>query len=625
MVGFFFHTHPLTSAPIKDIQHFLDSLNEQSFDTAKVDMLNKVAIFYLDFDLYKALQYINKSEKLADSIHYQKGYARALDIKGSMLEDLGELAKAFEYKQKAIDIFTKIGSKFYLCKALNNMGVLYFNQGKFDKAIEYYTESLYLTKELNDHEQESICYLNLGEVFFKTGDYNTAEDYQLKSLEISEKYKLYSNIGYAKGILGQIYLTRNYCNRALMEFTEAISNFYKQNENSAIAEYNIHLARSYLCLNRIDSAIAHLEHSLQISSMINAKSWKKDAYTLLSEIYAKQKNFQRAYEYALKVHRINDTIYNEANAVKLAQIQATYETARKEAQIELLKHQREAQEKELQNQRIITYLFIFGTLTISILAIGLFRSNNKRAKMNALLLQRNKEVSKQKDELNTLNNEITLMNREIEKSYKDLEREKNLSEKLLLNILPEPVAKELKENGKAIPKQYTATILFADFVNFTGFAAENSPQELIEILEEFFMRFDEICNRYQLEKIKTIGDSYMAAGGVPTANDTHAYDAVYAAIHMLKAVKAKNWQIRIGVHTGPVIAGVIGKNKFAYDVWGDTVNIASRMESSANINSINISNATYQVVNDKIKCEYRGCFNIKNRGSVDMYEVLDAL
>ena len=215
---------------------------------------------------------------------------------------------------------------------------------------------------------------------------------------------------------------------------------------------------------------------------------------------------------------------------------------------------------------------------------------------------------------------------------KNLNQERAKSDSLLLNILPARVAEELKMRDSVSPRHYeSASVLFTDFVGFTQIAERMTPDELVAELDACFSRFDAIARKHKLEKIKTIGDSYMAVGGVPAANRTHAVDSVLAALEIQRfmmeltakktALNQPCWQLRIGVHTGPLVAGVIGREKFAYDVWGDTVNTASRLESSGVAGRINISAATYEEVKDFFVCEPRGKVLAKNKGEIDMYFV----
>ncbi len=220
--------------------------------------------------------------------------------------------------------------------------------------------------------------------------------------------------------------------------------------------------------------------------------------------------------------------------------------------------------------------------------------------------------------------------RDISEKKVIIEREKDRSDKLLLNILPEVVAEELKAKGSADAKLINqVTVLFTDFKGFTQLSEKMTPHDLVAEINECFSAFDNIMQQYGVEKIKTIGDAYMAAGGLPTPNDTHAFDVVSAAIAIQKymsaykerkiAAKELYFEIRIGIHTGPVVAGIVGIKKFQYDIWGDTVNTASRMESSGEVGQVNLSGSTYELVKDQFPCTHRGKITAKGKGEIDMY------
>jgi len=224
------------------------------------------------------------------------------------------------------------------------------------------------------------------------------------------------------------------------------------------------------------------------------------------------------------------------------------------------------------------------------------------------------------------------INDRLEAKNVEIESERAKSESLLLNILPTTIADELKSSGSTQPVHFdSASVLFTDFVGFTNVAEKFSAKELVAELDRCFSYFDSLMQRYKLEKLKTIGDSYMCAGGLPSPNRTHAIDCVLAALEIqafmnqLKEIKDKQgepyWELRVGIHTGPLVAGVIGEKKFQYDVWGDTVNTASRMESSGVPGKVNISSATETLVGNFFEIESRGRIAAKNKGEIEMYFV----
>lgn len=215
---------------------------------------------------------------------------------------------------------------------------------------------------------------------------------------------------------------------------------------------------------------------------------------------------------------------------------------------------------------------------------------------------------------------------------KIIKQEQERSDELLLNILPQPIAEELKQYGKAQPRKYDqVTVLFSDFINFTKISEQLSPEELVAELDKCFKAFDFIISQYKdIEKIKTIGDAYMCASGL-SERRTIPYNLVRAALEMQEFLDEQKrekmrlgrpyFEARIGIHTGSVVAGVVGVNKFAYDIWGDTVNIAARMEANGQEGRVNISNVTHGLVKYKFECEYRGKVQAKNKGLIDMYFV----
>ena len=230
---------------------------------------------------------------------------------------------------------------------------------------------------------------------------------------------------------------------------------------------------------------------------------------------------------------------------------------------------------------------------------------------------------------NKLQELVTKRTQELEEKTVLLQDEKEKTERLLYNILPKKVAQELMSTGRNTPARHErVSVLFTDFKEFTRIASAITPKQLVAELNDIFYHFDDITKGQELEKIKTIGDSYMSVCGLPEADGEHAYKCVNAARQMLHFIEERNrhspiqWSMRIGIHSGPVVAGVVGNHKFTYDLWGDTVNVASRLESASLAGKINISEQTYLLVKDRFPCEYRGKIQMKGKEEVDMYFVV---
>ena len=322
----------------------------------------------------------------------------------------------------------------------------------------------------------------------------------------------------------------------------------------------------------------------------------RDIYKGMSQTYESKGEFKNAYDYHKKYLAQKDLVFNIETDDKIRGLQFDFDLEKKEDQIGLLEKESEIQQLNEKRQRVIIYASIIALVLILLLAISLYR--------------RYKFVNKTK-----------LI----------IEEEKNRSENLLLNILPEETAQELKANGKVQAKKFeSVTVLFTDFIGFTHYAHNLSPEELVNSVDYYFSKFDEIMDKYGMEKIKTIGDAYMSAGGLPFPSEDHPIKMIEAAFEIAEFIEESkklsngnitHFDVRIGINTGPIVAGVVGIKKFAYDIWGDTVNVASRMESKSEPGRINISENTYKLVKDSFECEYRGEIDVKNKGMMKMYFV----
>jgi len=376
-----------------------------------------------------------------------------------------------------------------------------------------------------------------------------------------------------------------------MEYLEkAIDLANDQNIQDEACQALISLGKTHQLLGNFLKASTYFQEAKNIAEDIGANNELKDVYNGLANLSAEMGDYNMAFNYFQMYDALKDTLYNLETDEKIKNLQFTYQLDKKETEIEL-------QEAEIKQQKIFTYSAIFTGFMFILLAGGLFNRY-----------------------------------RYIRRTKKIIENEKDRSDSLLLNILPAETAEELKEKGSAKARSYNnVTILFTDFKGFTQLSATLSPPALVKEIHHCYMAFDEIMARHGVEKIKTIGDAYMAAGGLPKPNNTHPIDVTLAAMEIrefmdkLKKDRIKQgkpyFEIRIGIHSGPVVAGVVGTHKFAYDIWGDTVNIASRMESNSEPGKINVSEATYELIKEQFECTPRGKIAVKGAGEKTMYFV----
>jgi class 3 adenylate cyclase len=257
--------------------------------------------------------------------------------------------------------------------------------------------------------------------------------------------------------------------------------------------------------------------------------------------------------------------------------------------------------------------------------------------IETVMLRRNNKQLIHELQLNNeqLEEKVRERTREIEKQKEIIELAKAESDSLLLNILPDEIAEELKRFGKSYARKHEqVTVIFADIKGFTAIAEKLTPVKLVTQLDEVFGAFDNIIAKYGMEKIKTIGDAYMCACGLPQPVPDNAIKAVSAALDMQhfvadfgqanKIQDLPTFEVRIGIHTGPLVAGVVGSKKFAYDIWGDAVNLAAQMEQHGEAGKVNISAATYELVKGRFNCVDRGKIVTKSKGDVEMYFVESA-
>ena len=505
----------------------------------------------------KALEFSQKALKLSEKLKDNELISDCYSVIGQIYERQENNRKAAAYHIKGLKINRSIGDSVRIATSLSLLGNIYGATKQADKALRSYRESLSYINEKLNPEEVGIAYGNIGYVYYEEGS-------RVK-LANPQKAKRYFDLS--------------------LEASMKAKNLFQELNNRRfliISELNIGLVYNELkdfgtakkwCLSAFKTA-----EELKIPPLI------RDACDCMYKSTKAAGNMPEALKYFEIYKEMNDSIQNIDNERSMVEKELNFKYEKEQLGDSLEYAQKEIiSESQIQKQRI--GLISTGGILLLIIVLMVVVVKGKRR-----------------------------------------------SEELLLNILPFETAQELKKKGFAETKNFeSVTVLFTDFKGFTTISELLSPKELVTEIDTCFKGIDRIMEKYQIEKIKTIGDAYMAAGGLPMKSTSHPIDVVMAAeeIHLLiEGLKQERveknvpyFDIRIGIHTGPVIAGIVGIKKFSYDIWGDTVNIASRMESSGEINKINISGATYELIKEQYICEYRGKIEAKNKGKIDMYFV----
>jgi adenylate cyclase len=601
-------------------------------DTLKVNSINALSKAYFSTKPSESVRYATEAKLLSEKLKYKRGLALSYKNIGIAYYQQGIYTSAISNWDEAMAVWNSVGDKVGVSNMLSNEGSVYFNQGDDAKALELYLKSLKIAEEIYDTLRIVTALYNIGAVYSnKNATFNKAKEFYLRALPLAKKIKDDYSIGTVTVNLGEIYFKEKDFTTALNYFEQSL----KAYEGSENIPYSLnYIAQVYEKRKDFQNAIIKHQQAYEISKKLDAKldmtisllglastyqqkgdlkiaqsyymqakaiAYGLHAFTELKQVYeglasnfALQSDYAKAYTYQQLLLDIKDTLYNIDTDKKLQGLSFGFDLEKKQNQINLLTKDFEIQQQITAKQKLIRNGFMGGFAVVLLFA-------------GVVLAQRNR-----------------------------ISKEKKRSDELLLNILPEEVAEELKAKGSAEAKLIDeVTVIFTDFKGFTTYSEKLSPKELVRDIHECFSAFDRIMEKYGMEKIKTIGDSYMAAGGIPTPNNTHAEDAVRAAFEISQFIdegKARKiamglpyFEIRIGIHTGPVVAGIVGLKKFAYDIWGDTVNTASRMESSGEPGKVNISGTTYEKVKDKFNCTHRGKVMAKGKGEIDMYFVNQVL
>ena len=571
-------------------------------ESIKLKTLAQIAVNETDPDeiIIYSNKLINYAKTMDSIVFVYKGYFQL----GNAYRLKSDLTKALENYFVASKIASNLKSSTKLAKVKVSIADAYSIMGDSKNAVSYYRNSIRL---LNNEENTDLidlasAQLNLGDEYYNQQKLDSALYYFNESGKLFKAANYEIGEAYNLGNVGLVFAEKGENEKAEENLNEAISILTKLEDFYPICVYLNAMSDVYTDKIQHKKALQYANRSMALAKEYGLKEQISDGYLKLSFIYEKRNNFKKSFN-LYKNHIIyRDSVKSVTGAQKIANEKSKYEInlAKEKSRFEIEKKQAEV---DLLNEQKKTQNIIVVAIVIALIFLGL---------LAFLLFRRNKFVVK---------------------TGKIIQKEKERSDVLLKNILPDETAKELKEKGFVKAKKFdSVSVLFTDFKGFTQFSESLSPEELVKSIHFYFSKFDEIIEKHGLEKIKTVGDAYMCAGGLPFPTEDHSYKITLAALDIVDFVKESTndvsnekakLDIRVGIHTGSVVAGVVGTKKFVYDIWGDTVNVASRMESSGAVSQVNISESTYNLLKDNkaFVFEARGAIEAKGKGKINMFFV----
>ena len=567
--------------------------NYKPEDTVKVGLYRDISFEEYGIDPKLGVKYGEKGIALAEQLNDRKGLVFCLITTGVCYWAASNFPRSLELQLHALKIAEEMGYKIGIAKASGNIGNVYADQKNYPKALEYYNKALKISEELHDVRGIARKLGNIGTIYkeIEPPDYPKALEYYFKAL------KKYEEAGEKRGIvvtlenISWVYSGQSLYKQAIQYLNRALDIALKIGEPRWIMYYYGTLGEDYYdmatdksekyrpTLNSMSKdekekslkrALSYLLQAVETAKRIKASKQMIDWYESVSKVYRATGDWEAAYYYADSSHTINDSVFTRENKIAIANLESRRETEVKQKEIEL-------QATRLEKATIQRIALAGGLIGLIIIILLIYSSKRK-------------------------------------------------SDRLLLNILPAKIAKRLKNREKPIADMFeNAAVVFIDIVDFTGFSKDKDPHYIIEVLTDFFGRLDIIGEKYGMEKIKTIGDCYMAVSGLPEPVPESVERAASFAIEcrdLMKNYRTRDGQVihvRIGIDAGAVIAGVIGDVRFSYDLWGDIVNTASRMESLGMEGEVQITERVKVKLNSKFGFRERGELEVKGKGKMNTW------
>ncbi|MBS3915024.1 MAG: hypothetical protein KG003_11020 [Bacteroidetes bacterium] len=525
--------------------------------------------------------FLSKAFTLAQKADYTSGILKTASLLAGNYVYLNNNAKALEYHFIVLKYAELANEKYYQGSSYFGIGLIYYSQRRWFESLDYFQQAEKSYEQSRESIKRSTPVYLTGVSLLELSRFAEAIKRFEKSYQYARVEKDSLRMHEIFLSLGKAYARMGMSSKAFPYLDKAESFYLINLEYEPLALIELERARLLFHQNNTTDALKHAIKAEEYAQKVHKQTILLEIPKTLYAIYKKIGDTEKALKYLKEYTDYRDTLLGLDIIAQIAVTKAKFEFQKTENTInqKLLENQKKKRRSNL--------VLIILCIVLAIGAIGFFSVRKERKK----------------------------------------------SEKLLLNILPESTARELKLYGHAVPKHHeSVSIIFCDVEAFTTISEKLSAERLVNMLDHYFSGFDKIVADLGLEKIKTIGDSYMFASGLTSPNPEHAILAVQAALKILEYVRnsiiAMNeqygvvFQFRVGVHSGDVVSGVVGYNKYAYDIWGDTVNVAARMEQNSEPGRINISSKTKALLNDKFKVVHRGKIHAKNKGELDMYFVM---
>jgi adenylate cyclase len=531
---------------------------------------------------------------------------QTLNQVANLLDEQGRAMESLDYYYQSLNVFEELKHDYGQSVVLLNIATMYNQLKDTEKAKKMFQQTLVLKRKIGDVYGEGIVLASLAQINIEDKKLDSARLKLNSAAQIFQSEGKIEKLSQTYSSLANLYIEKENFDSANTYYLKSIALQRKLELKTSLPRSLAKLGDLRILQKRFAAALSFCNEGLSISNATGSLDGKRANCECLSKAYEGLKQSDKAFSFFKEAILLKDSLINGENIKAAAQkeMNFNFEKQKLETKNKFEKAQAEERlktEAEKRQKNIITISGVIG-LALLIVIISVIYIYLRRSKADNIIIS----------------------------------RERRRSETLLLNILPEEIAQELKEKGVAEAKLHEhVTILFTDFKGFTQLSEKLTPVQLIDELNHCFVSFDRIMEKYGLEKIKTIGDAYMAASGLPIADDLHAVKMVRAALEIrdfmadYKAEReqqnAPYFELRLGINSGEVVAGIVGIKKFAYDIWGDTVNIAARMESSGEVGKVNISENTYNLVKEVFQCEARGSLEAKGKGKMNMYFVHGSL